>query len=250
MKFIDCTENQLTSLDFSKNLSLTNVNCTKNQLTSIDLTKNSALSSLVCSDNLLGSLDLSMNTKLTAIYCNQNQITDLDLSKNILLKTLNCSSNQLTSLDISKNPSIQFFYGQNNQLTALNLKNGNNSYLALMNAYGNPNLTCIQVDNVANAASYSGWIKDEAASYNLDCNLSVNNTEKSSVNLYPNPVKDILHFSEEVSNVKITDLSGKTVKQISASGKSVNVSTLAKGVYIITATAKSGKTIIKKIIKE
>jgi len=75
------------------------------------------------------------------------------------------------------------------------------------------------------------------------------NTNKN-VNVYPNPVKEILHFSEEVSNVKITDLSGRTVKQISASGKSVNVSTLAKGVYIITATAKSGKTIIKKIIKE
>ena len=75
-------------------------------------------------------------------------------------------------------------------------------------------------------------------------------SKNKNLKTYPNPVKDILNFSEEVSNVKITDFSGKTVKQISASGKSVTVSTLAKGVYIITATAKSGKTVAGKIIKE
>lgn len=82
--------------------------------------------------------------------------------------------------------------------------------------------------------------------------LSTDNPHSTNknVNLYPNPVKDILYFSEEVFNVKITDLSGRTVKQISASGKSIDVSTLAKGIYMITATAKSGETIKKKFIRE
>ena len=73
---------------------------------------------------------------------------------------------------------------------------------------------------------------------------------KTKTAVFPNPVKDILHFSEEVSMVRITDVSGKTVKQISAPGKSANVADLAKGVYIITATTKAGKTSNQKIIKK
>ena len=68
--------------------------------------------------------------------------------------------------------------------------------------------------------------------------------------LYPNPVKDILNLSEEVSNIRITDVSGRAVKQFSVAGKSVNVSRLAKGIYIITATAKTGERINKKFVKE
>lgn len=75
-------------------------------------------------------------------------------------------------------------------------------------------------------------------------------SQSSKINLYPNPVKDVLHFSEEVSNIKITDVSGRMVKEIPAFGKSVDVSGLAKGVYMITATSKSGKVVSEKFIKE
>lgn len=70
------------------------------------------------------------------------------------------------------------------------------------------------------------------------------------ISIYPIPVKDILYFSEEVSNIKITDFSGKIVKEIPASGKSVDVYGLTKGVYMITATSKSGKIVSGKFIKE
>lgn len=73
---------------------------------------------------------------------------------------------------------------------------------------------------------------------------------KLNTTVYPNPVKDILYFSEEVSNVKITDASGRTVKEFSTKGKSVDASNLAKGVYIISIVTKEGKNITKKIIKE
>lgn len=73
---------------------------------------------------------------------------------------------------------------------------------------------------------------------------------KTTISIYPNPVKSIANFSEEVSNIKITDLTGRTIRQIRASAKSVNVATLEKGTYIITATTKSGNTITKKLVKE
>ena len=72
----------------------------------------------------------------------------------------------------------------------------------------------------------------------------------SNIKLSPNPVNDMLIFSEELSDIKITDLSGKMIIQISRREKYINVSTLAKGIYMITAITKSGKKISKKIIKE
>lgn len=82
--------------------------------------------------------------------------------------------------------------------------------------------------------------------------LGVENLDSSNkaISLYPNPVKSIANFSEEVSNIKITDLTGRTVKQIPASAKSVNVATLEKGNYIITGTTKAGNTVTKKLVKE
>jgi len=82
--------------------------------------------------------------------------------------------------------------------------------------------------------------------------LGVENLDSSNktISLYPNPVKSALNFSEEVSNIKITDLTGRTVKQIPASTKSVDVATLENGTYIITATTKTGNTVTKKLVKE
>lgn len=82
--------------------------------------------------------------------------------------------------------------------------------------------------------------------------LGVENLDSANKNisLYPNPVKSIANFSEEVSNIKITDLSGRTVKQIPASAKTIDVETLEKGTYIITATTKAGNTVTKKLVKE
>lgn len=87
--------------------------------------------------------------------------------------------------------------------------------------------------------------------YRFDMQLGTDETSKTKqIMLYPNPVKDILNFSEEVSNVKVADLSGKIVKQVSTKGKTVDISTLPKGVYIISATTKEGKANHQKIIKE
>ncbi len=80
--------------------------------------------------------------------------------------------------------------------------------------------------------------------------LATQEGQTIKINIYPNPVKDILNFSEEVSNVIITDVSGKLVKKVPISTKSLKVSNLTKGHYIITATTKSGQTATKKMIKE
>ena len=91
---LTCNENQLTSLDVSKNTALTWLTCVSNQLTSLDLSKNTALTSLNCEGNQLKSLDVSQNTALTHLDCEGNQLTSLDVSQNTALTHLGCEGNQ------------------------------------------------------------------------------------------------------------------------------------------------------------
>jgi len=46
---LDCSTNQLTSLDVSNNTALTSLWCAENQLTSLDVSHNTALAGLNCS---------------------------------------------------------------------------------------------------------------------------------------------------------------------------------------------------------
>lgn len=50
-QYLDCSENDLTSLDFSKNTALLYLRCVKNQLTSLDLSSNTNLQGVYLSEN-------------------------------------------------------------------------------------------------------------------------------------------------------------------------------------------------------
>ena len=121
LKVLYCFDNQLASLDVSKNTALTKLYCDGNELTSLDVSKNTALKDLWCYGNQLTSLDVSKNTKLESLSCGNNQLTSLDVSKNSALIDLDCNGNQLTSLDVSKNTALQYLRCYNNQLTSLDV---------------------------------------------------------------------------------------------------------------------------------
>ena len=72
---------------------LTELRCFNNQLTSLDVSKNTALELLLCEDNQLTSLDFSKNTALKYLYCYNNELTSLDISKNTALRRLCLSGN-------------------------------------------------------------------------------------------------------------------------------------------------------------
>ena len=118
-----CNNNQIASLDISNNTALSTIYCSYNQLTSLDVSNNSALTSLECCNNQLTSLDISNNTALTELYCDNNQIAFLDVSNNTALRTFCCTYNQLTSLDVSNNTALKSFECCKNQLTSLDVSN-------------------------------------------------------------------------------------------------------------------------------
>ena len=132
---LDCSGNQLTSLDVSKNTALTSLSCSGNQLTSLDVSKNTALWDLYCGGNQLTSLDVSKNTALTSLSCSGNQLTSLDVSKNTALWDLYCGGNQLSSLDVSKNTALWDLYCSGNQLSSLDVSK--NTALGVLYCSGN-----------------------------------------------------------------------------------------------------------------
>lgn len=114
MFYLDCSGNQLTSLDVSNNVALTTLDCADNQLTSLGVSNTPALTYLYCKNNQLTSLNVSNNTALTCLYCENNQLTSLDVSNNTALIRLYCDGNQLTSLDVSNNTALTQFSCCNN----------------------------------------------------------------------------------------------------------------------------------------
>lgn len=147
---LDCDDNELTTLDISKNTALVKLYCSVNHLTSLDITNNVALKRLLCYDNELTSLDVSKNTALTLLDCEENKITALDVSMctelesltcgyseltqlNIsnltYLESLYCNDNYLTTLDISSNPNLEDLECEDNQISSLDISNNPNLYL-------------------------------------------------------------------------------------------------------------------------
>ncbi|MGY8988377.1 MAG: leucine-rich repeat domain-containing protein [Flavobacteriales bacterium] len=123
-------------------------------ISTLDLSQNTNLTHLYCSENQITYLDLSNNTALTTLYCEYNQLTSLDVSNSIYLEAFTCVNNLLTSLDVSANTALKWLACRNNQLTSLDVRNGNNTNLLLFDGTSNPNLTCIDVDEVNYSTTY------------------------------------------------------------------------------------------------
>ena len=133
------------------------------------------------------------------LNCGSNQLTSLDLSQNIYIDELECSFNQITYLDLSNNTELTKIYIDDNQLTYLDLRNGNNSNIIDFYASYNPNLTCINVDNIA--WSTSNWL---VSSYQID-----------SQHYFSNNCPPPSAIQEQTTNkelLKITNLLGREAK--------------------------------------
>ena len=276
---LSCYNNQLTSLDVSTCTALIDLSCDLNQLTSLDVSNCSALTVLGCTNNLLTSLDLSACTALTELYGGNNALTSLDLSNNTALTSLGCSgssltsldvstctalywvdchSNQLTSLDVSACTALIGLRCDLNQLTSLNVKNGNNIDMVQFIALANPNLSCIEVDNVA--WSNANWANpnsiDATAFFSLNCSgadISDIN-ESNTLIIYPNPTNGDftitgLELVGTVSSLSLTDMNGKVVKVLDPKVSKFSMASIKPGVYFLNIISGNKQEVLK-IVKE
>lgn len=98
LELLYCSDNNMTSLDVTKNVKLTTLNFNNNKLTTIDLTKNTALKSLYAVSNLFESVDVSKNIAATYISFNTNKLTSIDVTGLTALKSLFLLNNNIVEI--------------------------------------------------------------------------------------------------------------------------------------------------------
>lgn len=219
-----------------------------------------ALTSIDCSFNQLTSLDVSNNNALTELFCILNQLTSLDVSNNIDLEILDCHENQLTNLNVSNNTKLVYINCSFNHLISLDVKNGNNSNFDEFYALGNPDLSCIQVDDPA--WSTTNWeFVDATTTFSTDCNYTALNSDFikydfSKLIIYPNPTQGdmTIYVGETKTYLKATLINSsgqlvfsKNIKSIDHLNISINVPI---GHYILLLQTELMEYELIKIVKE
>lgn len=111
---LNCDNNQLTSLDVSKNTKLVKLICKENALTSLNTSHNPMLKKLDIYNNKITSIDVSQNTELETLYIGRNPIETLNVKNNVKLMELQSELNNLTSIDLSNNSPSMTVYLANN----------------------------------------------------------------------------------------------------------------------------------------
>lgn len=163
---LDCGANtNLASLDVSQNTNLINLSCHNNQLASLDISQNISLRELRCSYNQISNLNVTQHINLEVLECYYNQLTGLNVSQNINLKKLNCTSNQLTGLNVSQNINLEELNCNYNQLITLDVTQNPNLRVIYSR---NNNLTSLNVRN-GNNASISSFYFSADNNPNLTC---------------------------------------------------------------------------------
>ncbi len=187
--------NNLSTLDLFGLDNLVSVNVINNALTSLLLPNSSSLITILANNNNLGSLNITDNPNLKTLQLNNNNLFAITYSSNnaaleilevnfnglnssdlssiadlVALEELKINNNQIVNLDLSQNTNLNSLFCSSNGLQSLNVQNGNNTNFTDFAAINNPQLTCIQVDDVT--YSDANWTSvDNQVIFSLDCSV-------------------------------------------------------------------------------
>ncbi|MCI2228687.1 T9SS type A sorting domain-containing protein [Polaribacter sp. MSW13] len=271
LSYLSCYGTSLENLDVSNNTLLEYLDCSYNDsLISVDVSDLTALTHVNCSySELLNSLNLSYTNSIETLYCNNTALTSLGMPSSLIklramntplsnigfsnspaLEDIDCGNTALTVVDLSSNPALINISLYNNNLTELNVKNGANTNINYFNTIGNPNLSCIEVDDV-NYSTTNWETIDNTSIFSENCSsLSVDQLSLNEFVLYPNPATDIFNVTsnQPITRMELFDISGKRVLQTS-NATQVNISELQPGFYLLRIFSENTKTVKKLIIK-
>lgn len=172
----DLIDNEITSIDLSKNDGLRELCVYGNPLTSLDVTNQKNLVYLDCAACYeLTELDIAENAQLVYLDCHGNKIGNLDLSNCSGLVELIAFNNELTEIDFGNNPELMSVKLTNNKLTSLDVSNlakleeleANGNMLAEVDVENNGNLVSLSLgDNDLTSLDLSTNTKLQSLSFN------------------------------------------------------------------------------------
>jgi len=232
-------------------------------------------------DDLTGLEDFVQLQNLTIDNLSNNNLT-LDLTANTMLETLimnggdDAFTHFVEKIDLSDNPNINQIQTTGIwPLKEIDLKSGTTdvSNLSINIDIGFPlpppesqsssaqqQDFCFKVTDkdaaTAGTGVYSTWTisaNNNPYFFSETCSLNTEGFKQESVSIYPNPASDIIFIKAnnvQFKSVKIFSLQGQLVKAFNnLEDQNIDVSDLARGLYIMDLTNDSG-IVKKKFVKE
>lgn len=95
---------------------LTELQCSSNELETLDLSNNESLTALTCANNKLKTLTLPTGPTLKYVDCSYNRLVLLDLSNHASIKILSCSNNSIALLTLPENSALTWMDCSMNQI--------------------------------------------------------------------------------------------------------------------------------------
>lgn len=225
LKWLNCSYNELSNINLSKNTALTVLMLENNKLTSLDISTNTLLYTLFCINNNITSINVSKNTSLTSLTLSQNRLTSLDLSQNVDLKDLACNNNNLSSLIVSKNTVLEHLNVHGNHLTVLDVSNNPN--LLVLNCFNNQ-LAKLDISNNSNLFNF--WCND-----NQLTNLNLKNGQNAKLTSFDFRSNSNLNCIQ-VDNKAFSDANWATFKDLAANfSQNCSTTPVASEAPIVTA---------------
>ncbi|GGI57653.1 T9SS type A sorting domain-containing protein [Winogradskyella haliclonae] len=154
LRSLDLSNNNISSLNVSKNSDLSILNVNNNNLNSLDVSQNTIMGVLRIRDNTIDNLDVG-HLNLFILDVANNNLDALDLLNSSLLETLDISGNNFSNLDVSQNNDLKILDVSNNNLSTLDLSNNTdlnslstqNTVITNLDLSTQTNLSAINISN-------------------------------------------------------------------------------------------------------
>ena len=170
LEFLDLNENNLSSIDVTTNSFLGELFLNDNTgLSTIDLTNNEDIQIVSCNNcSGLSSITFGNSTDLESVLLDNTALTAIDLSLLVDLREISVRETDIEFLDLSNNSVLVDIFATDGKLTGMDLRNGGNTNIDELEITGNPDLFCVQVDDVS-YANTNFTNKDVQTSFSEDC---------------------------------------------------------------------------------
>ena len=101
-----------------------------------------------------------------------------------------------------------------------------------------------QYNGFGDSQTYETYIVSFGENYGTDVEFTIGD----ALVVYPNPTMGVLNFSEELSNVRVFDVTGRQVYSASVVVSAIDLSEIGAGTYFLVAE-KDGELVSAKIVK-